>query len=130
MLAVGAEGDLLSLRATGGVRLVSDAAGAMAWCDSRTGTSTVWHEGRAPVVVLAAPAQRVGGLLGVRECADAAGIAIAAESEPSTVPIACDPPAGDAHGALRETVCSSAAPVSWWRLGDSGASAARAPLPF
>jgi hypothetical protein len=80
MLAVGAAGESLSLRATGGARLVAHEAGALAWCDSRATTATVWHDGGGRVVVLAAPAARVGGLLGVRECADAAGFPVAPEA--------------------------------------------------
>jgi hypothetical protein len=80
MLAVGEAGDPISLRATGGAMLVASAAGAAAWCDSRATTLTVWHERPAPVVVLAAPARHVGGLLGMGECARAAGIAVAPEA--------------------------------------------------
>jgi hypothetical protein len=80
MLAVGDGGDPISLRATGGAMLVASAAGAAAWCDSRATTLTVWHERPAPVVVLAAPARHVGGLLGMAESARAAGIAVAPEA--------------------------------------------------
>jgi hypothetical protein len=80
MLAVGSEGASLSVRETGGVRLLSRIDGSLAWCDSQATVATVWNEGRGGVVVLAAPALRVGGLLGARECADAAGIAVAPEA--------------------------------------------------
>jgi hypothetical protein len=80
MLAVGESGDPISLRAAGGTMLVAGAAGAAAWCDSRATTLTVWHEHATAVVVLASPAQRVGGLLGMGECARAAGIAVAPDA--------------------------------------------------
>jgi hypothetical protein len=80
MLAVGATGESLSLRAAGGERPVSNASGPLAWCDSRATIATIWRDGRERVLVLAAPAVRVGGLLGVRECADAAGLPVAPEA--------------------------------------------------
>src|SRR5262249_9865069 len=65
----------LSLRATGGARHIAGAKGAIAWCSSAAETTTVWRDGgTAAVVVLAAPAARVGGLLGARECAEIAGL--------------------------------------------------------
>jgi hypothetical protein len=84
VVAFGAGNDELSLRSTGGAWLVAHAAGAMAWCSARAATTTVWRDGAGPVVVLAAPATRVGGLLGARECAETAHLRIAPEA--STVP--------------------------------------------
>ncbi len=76
MLAVGAHDERLSLRALGGEAVVSRARGALAWCNSASTTWTVWREGSSSVVVLASSASRIGGLLGARECADEAGIAL------------------------------------------------------
>jgi hypothetical protein len=70
-LVVAGPEDELSLRATGGKRRITHARGAMAFCASVGETTTVWRDGPSNVVVLSAPAPRVGGLLGTRECADA-----------------------------------------------------------
>jgi hypothetical protein len=73
LLAVAHHDEVLSLRATGGTRRIAGAHGAMAWCNGAADTATVWREGTSAVVVLAAPASRVGGLIGARECAEIAG---------------------------------------------------------
>jgi hypothetical protein len=77
LLAVSRSGEPLSLRAAGGTRRISGAPGAMAWCSASAETTTVWREGTGPVAVLATPGTRIGGLLGARECAEAAGMTIA-----------------------------------------------------
>lgn len=74
VLAVAANEELLSLRLAGGARPVAGARGALVWCDATPATTTVWREGRSAVVLLAAPGTRVGGLLGMRECAESAGM--------------------------------------------------------
>jgi hypothetical protein len=79
-LAISRSGDVLSLRATGGTWLVSHARGALAWCSAMADTLTVWRDGEGPVAVLETSATRVGGLLGTRECAEAAGVSIAPEA--------------------------------------------------
>jgi hypothetical protein len=66
-------GDLLSLRLTGDARPIAKAKGPIAWCDQSGKTVTVWREGKGRVFVLAAPADRVGGMLGLREIAARAG---------------------------------------------------------
>ena len=65
--------DRLALRANGGARVVS-ANGALAWCDATGATYTVWREGDGELRVLAAPSKRVGGMLGLRDAASAAGM--------------------------------------------------------
>jgi hypothetical protein len=80
MLAVSEAGDPLSLRVTGGGRPISGAHGTLAWCASAAMTTTVWRDGPSSLVVLAGPGAAVGGLLGTRECAAAAGIRVAAEA--------------------------------------------------
>jgi hypothetical protein len=80
LLAIAGPADALSLRARGGAWLVRHAQRALAWCGSRAATETVWREGASPVVVLSAPAVRIGGLLGARECADVAGVRIASSA--------------------------------------------------
>ncbi len=79
-IAVSKSGETLSLRAAGGEWLVSHAHGALAWCTSTAETRTVWRDGTGPVAVIAAPGARLGGLLGARECADAAGVIVAADA--------------------------------------------------
>jgi hypothetical protein len=67
--------DLLSLRLPVDVRPIANAKGPIAWCDSKGAMVTVWREGKGRVFVLAAPADRVGGMLGLREMAAGAGFA-------------------------------------------------------
>lgn len=69
--------DELSLLSTGGARALRDAEGAMAWCDTKGGRSTVWREGGAPVAILSIVGARAGGMLGLREAAQMAGVTIA-----------------------------------------------------
>jgi hypothetical protein len=76
-IAVSKSGETLSLRGPGGQWRIEKAHGALAWCSATAETLTVWREGAAPVAVLAAPAVRLGGLLGARECAGEAGVPIA-----------------------------------------------------
>lgn len=69
-------GGALSLRATGGERVIRSAPQAIAWCTSAALPLTVWREGgsSAPIVVAAAHGDRVGGLLGTIECLRDAGL--------------------------------------------------------
>jgi hypothetical protein len=78
LLAIAKQG-AMSLRATGGARLVERADGAMAWCASQPATTSVWPSAAAgaAVMVLSAPAPRVGGLLGTVDCARDAGYSVA-----------------------------------------------------
>ena len=79
-IAIGKPGDTLSLRGAGGAWLVSQAPGALAWCSSTADPLTVWRDGTRPVGVVAAPALRIGGVLGARECAEGVGVSIAPEA--------------------------------------------------
>ncbi len=79
-IAIARSGEALSLRGPGGVWLVSHAPGALAWCSSTGDPLTVWRDGTGPVGVLAAPALRIGGVLGARECAEGVGVTIAPEA--------------------------------------------------
>src|ERR1019366_5440122 len=79
-LAVASGNDELSLRASGGQRPITHAHGAMVWCASVAESMTVWRDGSAGVVMLSAPAARVGGLLGARECAETAGVQVASQA--------------------------------------------------
>jgi hypothetical protein len=182
VLAVARDESNLSLRAPGGAWRISGARKAMAWCTSTDATATVWRDGASPVVVVSAPAARVGGLLGVRECAeagrlqlaqgatwidpadlawDAASVLRASTSlaatpsplppepgsiedsrvvavalsagaklavDPPSVVFTCDPPVA-APSEVRDAVCASTAPVSWWHRGDAAIGAARSTLP-
>jgi hypothetical protein len=80
LLAMAGANDRVSLRATGGAWLVRHARGALAWCGSTATTRTVWRDGTTPVVVLSAPATRIGGLLGARECAEIAATPVASSA--------------------------------------------------
>ncbi len=71
-LAVAKDGDL-SLRMKGGARPIDGAARALVWCSTSADTVSVWADGPGEALVLAAPAKRLGGLLGAREAAGAAG---------------------------------------------------------
>jgi hypothetical protein len=99
VLALSAErgaGDL-SLRATGGAWLVSHAPGALAWCSSTAMTATLWRGGRTAAFAVAAPAARVGGLLGTRECAEAAQVPV----DPQAVWVRDEDLPWDAEALLR-----------------------------
>ncbi|HEX3772460.1 MAG TPA: hypothetical protein VHV30_16395 [Polyangiaceae bacterium] len=80
LLAVAKSPDALSIRATGGARLLADARGALGWCTSAAATFTVWRDGASPVALLAGPAARIGGRQGLRETADGARIALAVDA--------------------------------------------------
>jgi hypothetical protein len=76
-----APGRELSLRTTGGARPIEHAHGAMIWCASLPETLSVWvTAGTGRAVILAAPASRLGGLLGAREGARDAGYAVSNEA--------------------------------------------------
>jgi hypothetical protein len=77
MLAISTGGEPLSLRAPGGVWRLSHVPGALAWCSSADESTTVWRDGASSVVMLRSAGARIGGLLGTRECADAAGVHVA-----------------------------------------------------
>ena len=65
----------LSLRLSGGARPLQG-KGAIGWCGAPGGLFSVWREGGDAVAVLAGPAARVGGVLGLRELAESAGLAL------------------------------------------------------
>jgi hypothetical protein len=75
-LAVASAGDSLWLRGPGGARLVAG-KGEIGWCAPEASTTTVWRDGSSAVAVVSAPADRIGGLLGLREAAEAAGTPLA-----------------------------------------------------
>jgi len=77
-LAVASGDEELSLRAKGGQRPIAHAHGALIWCASTADAMTVWREGSSGVAILSAPAARLGGVLGARECAEAAGLHVTA----------------------------------------------------
>jgi hypothetical protein len=72
----------LSLRTTGGERVIRSAPQTIAWCSSIALPLTVWRDAgsSAPVIVAAARADRVGGLLGTMESAREAGLTLAPEA--------------------------------------------------
>jgi hypothetical protein len=76
-LALSGEGAMF-LRAPGGARVIAQATGAMVWCASHAPAVSVWRADGSggKVVVLSAPSERLGGLLGATECARDAGYAI------------------------------------------------------
>ena len=80
LLAISRAGEPLSLREAGGTLRIAHAQGALAWCSSAAERLTVWRDGTGPAAVLAVPGARAGGLLGMRESADAAGVKLAPEA--------------------------------------------------
>lgn len=68
----------LSLRTPGGTRVIDDAQDALAWCSSAALALTVWRATPtgSPVVIAAAPADHVGGMLGTIESAREVGVAL------------------------------------------------------
>ena len=75
-VAVSTAAETLTLRTSGGARRVQG-AGSIAWCTASAVTTSVWRDGHAPVVVASASAERVGGLLGLREVVQEAAIPLA-----------------------------------------------------
>jgi len=80
MLAIARDDVELSLRAAGAAWRIRGARKLMAWCTSTDVSTSVWRPGASPVVVVAAPAARIGGLLGMQECAEAGGLHLAAQA--------------------------------------------------
>jgi hypothetical protein len=80
LLAISGSSDALSLRGAGGTWLIARARGALAWCSATADALTVWRDGTGPAAILETSATRIGGLLGARECAEAAGVTIAPEA--------------------------------------------------
>jgi hypothetical protein len=101
-LAVGAAAeDTISLRLQGGARPVRG-AGAIGWCSEKERSVTVWRQGKGEVRVVAAPAARVAGVLGLRERAVRARL-------PNIAPwIDPDELAWDAAATLRGSAVSEA----------------------
>jgi hypothetical protein len=67
----------VTLRAPDGARLVGGAKGAVAWCaHAADGVFSLWRaeKATAPVVLMSAPADRVGGVTGVRAAARRHGL--------------------------------------------------------
>jgi hypothetical protein len=96
-MAIGVHDDL-ALRATGGARPIDHAQGFLVWCASLPDTVTIWRNaGAAPVLVLTAPADRLGGLLGSRECARDAGYVVG----PTAAFISVDDQGWDATSILK-----------------------------
>jgi hypothetical protein len=80
LLAISGSDEPLSLRGAGGTWLISHARGALAWCSATADALTVWRDGTGSAAVLETSATRIGGLLGARECAEAAGVTIGPEA--------------------------------------------------
>ncbi len=107
LLAISSGGEPLSLRTPGGAWRVSHVPGALAWCSSAAESTSVWRDGASPVIVLASAGAHVGGLLGMRECADAAGLHLA----PDAAWLADDDLAWDAAALLRASTVLDPAPA-------------------
>lgn len=79
VVAVGKPGDALTLRLRGGATPIAKADSAFAWCASGEQTAVVeraQHATAGDVTVIAAPASRVGGTVGLGEILDAARLKI------------------------------------------------------
>ena len=100
LLAVERATDKPSLRLKGGALAVGPVAGNAGWCTSIEALVLAQREGDGELAVLTAPAARVGGLLGLREAATAAGLPL----EASTVP------AADRGWSAKQLLLASAIP--------------------
>lgn len=83
VLAVGKPGDVLTLRLKGGATPIANADTAFAWCASGEATVVVertQHTTAGEVTVLAAPAVRVGGTVGLDEILATAGMKLGEKS--------------------------------------------------
>jgi hypothetical protein len=78
-----ADSDALSLRLPGGERPIQGARSPVALCGRALAGVSVWREGKGEVSVFSAPAQRVGGLIGLGELAARAGRAAALWAPPA-----------------------------------------------
>jgi hypothetical protein len=63
----GSADDVLSLRIEGGARPIDAAPRVLGFCGKQTTTVTVWRKGPGELAVIAAPAKRIGGTLGLTE---------------------------------------------------------------
>lgn len=102
VVAIGAPGEKLGLRMKGGAMAVANAEGAFAWCAPGEATATIEREGTSAVTVLAAPAGRVGGTVGLGEVLAKAGVTIA----PASVAV----PPGDRAWNAKQLLLASAVP--------------------
>lgn len=102
VVAVGAPGEKLGLRMKGGTMAVANAEGAFAWCASGEAIATVEREGKGEVTVIAAPASRVGGTVGLVEALEPIGVTIA--------PAAVTVPAADRAWNAKQLLLASAVP--------------------
>jgi hypothetical protein len=75
LLASNDGGDELGLRLTGGAT-VPKSRGPIAWCGRVDGEVVLEHDGDGEVGILAGPAARVGGMLGLREIARDANLTL------------------------------------------------------
>ena len=102
-------GDKMSLRLKGGGQAIS-ATGSSAWCTSTATVAAVQHEPRKSerdLMLLFAPAARVGGLWGVREAAEKSKIRVSAMSVP----------AADRNWIAKQLLVASMIPESLITLG-------------
>jgi hypothetical protein len=79
IVAVGKPGDALTLRLKGGATPIAKADTAFAWCASGEQTAVVervQHATAGDVTVIAAPAARVGGTVGLEEILEAAHLKV------------------------------------------------------
>jgi hypothetical protein len=92
--------DAIHVRLRGGGTVASVEGGPVARCASDGGTFILEREGEGEVTVISAPATRVGGMLGLREVAEEAGVELA---------MTVLPPAD--HGwSAKQTLLASAVP--------------------
>lgn len=106
-----APGVAVTLRNEAGHRVVTG-TGAVAVCASKSETWTAWPDKPTAVTVLAGPAGRVGGLLGVQELAKGAGLPV------QTGWVAPDDLAWDATQTAHASGISEPTPVSDYSAPD------------
>ncbi len=83
LLAVERPTDKPSLRLAGGALAVGPSAGNAGWCTSTEALVLAQREGEGALAVLTTKAARVGGLLGLRDVARAAGVPLEAATVPA-----------------------------------------------
>lgn len=80
LVAAERDTDKPSLRLRGGTLAVGPARGHAGWCTSTGGLALALREGEGELTVLAVPAARIGGLSGLREAAESAGLPLDAST--------------------------------------------------
>lgn len=106
--------DSLSLRIAGGTRALDGQRSAIAFCTNKAAPTSLWRTGSGALTVLSVPAQRVGGLVGMRDLAARAGLETAAWVAPEN----------QAYDAAATLGASAISPSLFLEDADAGIAAA------